>query len=412
MFACIDSSDSRLSLNGTLVESDPRRRSVVSSVISESLDEEECDDKENDESSVNEASVATVVERSQQHLRELTERPSRGPVPAGVVDFDQETQPDCFQIGDYALDIFDYLKSKEGEFPVRDYIADQPVISKWMRSLLVDWMVEVQESFELNHETLYLAVKLVDLYLGERQLSKEKLQLLGAAALFIACKFDERIPPYIDDFLYICDGAYTRKELIEMERNVFRAVNYNLGVPLSYRFLRRYARVSFVEGFCFLTVGDHFVFSPLFPQCAKIALPSLTLARYILEYGLMDYETITRSDSKLAAAALYIALKMLMPANDAVWTDTLRYYADYELEEFQEEVIVLNDNLNRKTKEKTLNTIRKKYAHKIFYEVAQKPHLSNDLLFRGTDVQYQRSSTVTTTTQVAGLTGTQVTERK
>lgn len=265
MFACIDSSDSRLSLNGTLVESDPRRRSVVSSVISESLDEEECDDKENDESSVNEASVATVVERSQQHLRELTERPSRGPVPAGVVDFDQETQPDCFQIGDYALDIFDYLKSKEGEFPVRDYIADQPVISKWMRSLLVDWMVEVQESFELNHETLYLAVKLVDLYLGERQLSKEKLQLLGAAALFIACKFDERIPPYIDDFLYICDGAYTRKELIEMERNVFRAVNYNLGVPLSYRFLRRYARVSFVERLCFLTVGDHFVFFSTFP---------------------------------------------------------------------------------------------------------------------------------------------------
>ena len=161
-----------------------------------------------------------------------------------MTDFDQETLADPFQIGDYAMDIFEYLKSKETEFPVRDYIEEQPVISKWMRSLLVDWMVEVQESFELNHETLYLAVKLVDLYLGERKLSKEKLQLLGAAAIFIACKFDERIPPYIDDFLYICDGAYTRKELIEMERSVFRAVNYNLGVPLSYRFLRRYARVS------------------------------------------------------------------------------------------------------------------------------------------------------------------------
>jgi cyclin B len=66
----------------------------------------------------------------------------------------------------------------------------QPSISEWMRSLLVDWMVEVQESFELNHETLYLAVKLVDLYLMKVPVSKEILQLIGAAALFIACKYD------------------------------------------------------------------------------------------------------------------------------------------------------------------------------------------------------------------------------
>lgn len=58
------------------------------------------------------------------------------------------------------------------------------------RSLLIDWMVEVQESFELNHETLYLAVKIVDTYLGKELVSKDALQLLGAAALLIACKFD------------------------------------------------------------------------------------------------------------------------------------------------------------------------------------------------------------------------------
>jgi G2/mitotic-specific cyclin-B3 len=66
----------------------------------------------------------------------------------------------------------------------------QPHLSKWMRSLLIDWMVEVQESFELNHETLYLAVKMVDLYLCRERVTKETIQLLGAAALFIACKYD------------------------------------------------------------------------------------------------------------------------------------------------------------------------------------------------------------------------------
>ena len=59
-----------------------------------------------------------------------------------------------------------------------------------MRSLLVDWMAEVQESFELNHETLYLAVKIVDIYLGKMTVDKDTLQLLGAAAIFLSCKFD------------------------------------------------------------------------------------------------------------------------------------------------------------------------------------------------------------------------------
>lgn len=59
-----------------------------------------------------------------------------------------------------------------------------------MRSLLVDWMVEVQENFELNHETLYLGVKITDVYLNKIVVGKEILQLVGAAALFIASKYD------------------------------------------------------------------------------------------------------------------------------------------------------------------------------------------------------------------------------
>lgn len=66
----------------------------------------------------------------------------------------------------------------------------QTTLTTNMRAILVDWLVEVQENFELNHETLYLAVKLVDTYLSIRQVPKENLQLVGAASLFVACKFD------------------------------------------------------------------------------------------------------------------------------------------------------------------------------------------------------------------------------
>ncbi len=42
----------------------------------------------------------------------------------------------------------------------------------------------------MNHETLYLAVKLVDLYLGRVLVKRDKLQLVGTTALYIAAKYD------------------------------------------------------------------------------------------------------------------------------------------------------------------------------------------------------------------------------
>jgi len=54
----------------------------------------------------------------------------------------------------------------------------------------------------------------------------------------------ERSPPVIDDFLYVCDDAYTRNELLEMEKHILKAVDFDIGIPLSYTFLRRYAQVS------------------------------------------------------------------------------------------------------------------------------------------------------------------------
>jgi hypothetical protein len=112
------------------------------------------------------------------------------PLPPNVEDFDRENWRDIFQVSNYAMNIFEYLKQREKDYNIKDYMSNQPELSKWMRSLLIDWMVEVQESFELNHETLYLAVKIVDSFLGREKVTKDCLQLLGAAALLIACKYD------------------------------------------------------------------------------------------------------------------------------------------------------------------------------------------------------------------------------
>lgn len=75
-------------------------------------------------------------------------------------------------------------------FKIKNYMASQPGLSPNMRAILVDWMVDIQENFEFNHETLYLGVKLVDAYLSKVRVSKANLQLVGATAMLISAKYD------------------------------------------------------------------------------------------------------------------------------------------------------------------------------------------------------------------------------
>ena len=48
----------------------------------------------------------------------------------------------------------------------------------------------------------------------------------------------------MDDFVYVCDDAYTRKDIVRKELEMMSVVGYDVGYPLSYRFLRRFGRVS------------------------------------------------------------------------------------------------------------------------------------------------------------------------
>jgi len=272
--------------------------------------------------------------------------PERQAPPEGVIDFDLENMEDPHQHSQYAMETFKYYKEREAVFRIPNYMSAQLEITEAMRAILVDWLVEVQESFELNHETLYAAVKMTDLYLSKKQVRKEDLQLVGATACLVSCKIDERIPPMVDDFLYVCDDAYTRDQLMKMERKMLQVVGFDLGYPLSYRILRRYGRVC------------------------KVTMPVLTLARYILEMSLMEYSiNVELSESMLAASCLVLAFKM---KGIEGWVPTLKYYSGFSPLDLTSCVADLHKMLQKPAKD-NLKTVRSKYSHKVFHEVATTP---------------------------------------
>ena len=132
--------------------------------------------------------------------------------PADNIDERDAEDPLC--VTDYVQDMYQHFRGKEVTTSVRPlYMENQPHINERMRSILVDWLVEVHLKFKLVPETLYLTTNLIDRYLERQEVSRPKLQLVGVTSLLIASKYEEIYPPELRDLVYICDRAYTRSEV-------------------------------------------------------------------------------------------------------------------------------------------------------------------------------------------------------
>ena len=89
------------------------------------------------------------------------------------------------------------------------YMDRQLKIQETIRSTLIDWLIQTHYNFKLLPETLFLTVNIIDRYMSIKQINKQEVQLMGAAAMLIASKYEEIYPPLLKDFVYITDNQYT-----------------------------------------------------------------------------------------------------------------------------------------------------------------------------------------------------------
>ena len=95
-------------------------------------------------------------------------------------------------------------------------------------------------NFKLVPETLYLTVNLIDRYLEKTKVLRNKLQLVGVTAMFVASKYEDIYPPVVQDFVHIADYTYPANEILEMERHMLMTLDFDLHFTSSYRFLERF----------------------------------------------------------------------------------------------------------------------------------------------------------------------------
>lgn len=163
----------------------------------------------------------------------------------------------------------------------------QKELSWHMRSVLVDWLIEVQWKSRLNNETLFLSINIIDRFLSRRAVSLVKLQLVGLAGAMLASKCEEILSPSISNFIFFSDNAYTEQELLKAERYMLHVLDFNMAYPNPLTYLRRISKADNYD------------------------IRNRTLGKYLMEVTLLDHRFVACPPSMMAATAMWLARTML-----------------------------------------------------------------------------------------------------
>ncbi|KAI1776237.1 cyclin-like protein [Hypoxylon cercidicola] len=232
-------------------------------------------------------------------------------------DPDDDESWDISMVIEYGDEIFQYMKEVEMALMPNAHYMDIQTELKWsMRSVLIDWVVQVHSRFGLLPETLFLAVNFIDRFLSLKIVSLNKLQLVGATALLLAAKYEEINCPSVQEIVYMVDGGYTIQEVIKAERFMLCMLNFELGWPGPMSFIRRISKADDYDN------------------------EIRTVAKYFLEVATMDERFVGSPPSYLAAGAQCLS-RMILEKGD--WTPAHVHYSGYTYSQLKPLIATLLD---------------------------------------------------------------------
>lgn len=241
----------------------------------------------------------------------MTEVTEKSLAHATVSDRRQRSEDVILTVPEYSDDIYKYLREAEHKhLPKHNYMKKQPDITDNMRSILVDWLIEVAEEYKLHRETLFLSVNYIDRFLSQMSVLRGKLQLVGAACMFMASKYEEIYPPDVGEFVYITDDTYTKRQVLRMEHLVLKVLSFDIAVPTINVFTDWYLKK--------LDASDQ--------------LSHLTM--FLTELSLIDGSVFMKYvPSVVSTAALCLAN---FTVNDHIWTPEIESITQYTLADVSE----------------------------------------------------------------------------
>ncbi|KAK4871549.1 hypothetical protein RN001_015673 [Aquatica leii] len=189
-----------------------------------------------------------------------------------------------------------------------------------MRSILVDWIMEVCEAYHLRRITFYLALDYIDRYLTiNPAVPKNHLQLIGISSLFVAAKLEEVYPPKLSEFSYVCDGACSQEDIIDYEILLLSSLGWDLNFMTPTGWLNLYMQIHSV---CDKKENDNFdtEYNFFFPQYSSY---QFVCASHLIDLFTLDPGYLLFSYSVIAASAMYFSFgkKVALKVSGLQWDD-------------------------------------------------------------------------------------------
>lgn len=251
--------------------------------------------------------------------------------------------------GEYINELYSNLLEEEKYLiskPKYGYMTFQTDINEKMRAILVDWIVEIHDKFHLKSQTLYHTIWLIDTYLSIKYIKRSDFQLLGLGCLYISCKFYEIYYPQLKECVEATDGAYSKEDLLNIEKDILKTINYNLLSPSQddfYNILSKYFGFNEKQYF---------------------------LGKYFMENSLIDYNMIKYSPSVIAVSCIYIVMKFFKISNYKKLYSTSIIYEKCPqkiIKDTARELCFLVKNLNCSE----FKAIKEKYSSEDYFKVAE-----------------------------------------
>lgn len=233
---------------------------------------------------------------------------------------------------DYSSSIIASLLNDEQQ--TLNFLSKHKITEK-MRTRMVDWMIEVLSNYHCEENSFFEAINIMDRYFAsaESSLLPDELHLIGVTSMFMASKYHDIYPLRLKTVQEkIAHGKLSSEEIKNKEEEIERSLNYSIGKPSIWDFIN-----LFIEEIFFCDLNKHYVtcqtlidnyyiengnsnnykdkefFNALYTKNMINLLKHVCI--YLAKMNYHDYVLSQKKPSLLAAATIFVALKIAEQIN-------------------------------------------------------------------------------------------------
>eukprot|EP01084_Bolivina_argentea_P031747 58753_1 len=232
----------------------------------------------------------------------------------------------------------------------QDFIENKHTQITWrMLTILIDWLYDLQKDLEFNNETLFAAIHYIHLYLSKCTISRKHLQLLGVTAIFLATCTYEIVPQSIDEWIYLSQDQYTRKQILNLQKKLLSVINWRVFQVTPYNYIEPWLQILEINPHS----NEKFIIDLL--------VQSISLNKLYLQTQL----------SKLVASAFYLA-KVYIGNESKFSMDVLSIISGHDINEIKsmDNIIIVQSNgiitelIEKGEKDSMMSAIYRKFTDK------------------------------------------------